>query len=130
MQNVRDYLRFRKFFHHRVQCVVQPRNICFFVERKKSFFGYPGFSDFWGFPGKTGFLDFFRVRNVLKTRTAHILNQCNELYRLISDSANSGSCTLDPFGGAASPSCIYKTTTTTIYLSYIPKKKLGISLSG
>ena len=55
----------------------------FFVDRKNFFFGYPEFSVFWVFSRKTGFLDFFWARNVLKIRSAHILNQRDELYRLI-----------------------------------------------
>jgi hypothetical protein len=59
MQNVRDYLRFKKFFHHRVQRVVQPRKTCFFCWPKKFIFCYPEFSVFWVFSRKTGFLGFF-----------------------------------------------------------------------
>ncbi len=83
MQNVRDCLRFKKFFHHRVQRVVQLRETSFFVDRKKTFFAIRDFPVFGVFPEKDGFLDFFRARNVLKLSRAHILNQCNELYRLI-----------------------------------------------
>ncbi len=40
----------------------------FFVCRKKSFFGYPGFSGFWGFPGKTVFFLLFSGQECPKNK--------------------------------------------------------------
>ncbi len=63
MENVRDCLRFKKFFHHRVQRVVQPRKTCFFVDRKKLFLAIRDFSVFGVFPEKPVFSRVNRNRN-------------------------------------------------------------------
>ncbi len=59
MQNVTDYLRSKKFLHHRVQRVVQPRPMFFLLTEKKVFLAIRDFPVFGVFPRKPVFWTFF-----------------------------------------------------------------------